>query len=1048
MLTHPKTLKKFPRLDAAYSALRFERVLAVPVEFCETHEYLRREPEGPYTAIEPGTRWGGPWVTGWFRGTVEIPAALAGKRVFVEGLLAAEPVFTIVNGETQFYLDGEAFAAFDRNHSHVLLTPGAKAGARHRFTFECYSGHGYPGVLPHDVAIVVEEKSKHFGGVYLATEREDVSAFVFDVRALNQLIETLDEHSLRRAEIVKGLARVHATVRALPQEQEESDWRPRLAEARAIMRPLLDKKNGPTVPAMDVMAHSHIDTMWLWPYAETWRKCARTFSTMVNLLERYPEVVFMQSAPIHLESVRNNHPALFQRIKALVKEGRWEPNGGAWLEPDCNIPSGESLVRQFLKGQRWTAEHLDGYRGDTFWQPDVFGYSAALPQILRGCGIPHFNTTKMAWNDTVRFPYDSFVWRGIDGSEVVTHLSAIPEVIDPKTLDAQWKWAQHKDGEQRRLLAYGHGDGGGGPMSESMEMIRRLNDLEGAPRCQHSTLSAFMQRLAEKRAELPVWTGELYLELHRGTLTSWAPYKRYNRKIELALRDTEYLATLAMLAGAVWPAEELEQVWAPLLQNQFHDVIPGTSIAEANVDALAMYEQAWDNVRVLRNDTLRAVAPGAPEAGKPVQRLLVVNTLNWARTGEMTFEHFPEGMVPADPKLKTQWVEDIEGHERLTVHGLTLPPMGAAVIDMMPAEPRSRTESATGSGPFTVASTWLETPHARLEFGPGGAIASFYDKHHRRELVKPGGLINGFLLGEDVPDMWDAWDIDADQRRFLKLEDRLMSREVLARGPNQLRIRSLYRLGERSGLLQDLVFHSSTPRVDFETAVNWHETHRLLKVGFDLAIHADTARHEIQFGHVERPLHENYPADRARFEVCAHKWTDLSENGFGIALLNDCKYGVGARPGELRLSLIKSGTKPDPRADEGRHVFSYALLPHSGNFSVEHVVHPAWEFNVAPLLVSASADAEGFGGLFTLNAPNIIVESVKRAEDGEGIIVRLSEAARLGRHVRLTTMLPLRRLEATNMLEEQPEPLDLLNEGTEAEFYMRPFEVKTLRLVP
>ena len=1048
MLTDPKILRKLARIEAAYVPLRFERHAELPLELCEVRGILGREPEGTWHPIDRGATWGGDGVTGWFRTEACVPEALNGREVYLEARLAAEPTFTIVNGETLLRVNGEAHAAFDRNHTFVRLLPKATPGATLHLSFETYAGHSYPGTMPHDAPLTVG--AKLFEGAWLCTERCDVSDFVFDLRALLQLVEVLDEHSHRRAQVMKALVEVHRLIRALPAEHPESDWRPRLAEARQRMRPELASHNAPSAPEMGVFAHSHIDTAWLWPYSETWRKCARTFATMANLLEQYPEAVFMQSAPIHLDAVRQRHPALFERIRQLVRAGQWEPNGATWLEPDCNIPSGESLVRQFLKGIQWTRQHLDGYQGDVFWQPDVFGYCAALPQILLGCGVPYFSTTKMAWNDTSRFPFDSFRWRGIDGSEVVVHLSAIPTEIDPKTLDAQWKWAQHKDGESMRLLAYGHGDGGGGPVHESMEMIRRLKNLEGVPRTAHTTLSAFMKKLAGRRAELPVWVGELYLELHRGTTTTWSLYKYYNRKIELALRDAEYLATVSMLDNQqAWPAQALADIWDPLLLNQFHDIIPGTSIATANEEALPLYEDAFARVRSLNREQLaRLAATPAPlpaDAPAPTrERLMMANTLSWDRTGVLTLPGVAD-LAPTAANCTWQMTETVEGLPMLLVDGPTVPALGSAIIELAPVPPAQRATPGVGT-PFRVGSNWVETPFARVEFSPEGAITSFYDRFARRELVRPGGAFNQFLMGEDVPEVWDAWDIDRDQRHFLAPVAYLEGRVVQHSGPLELRMRTLYRLGTgTSGILQDIVFRSDSPRVEFETIINWSERHQLLKVGFDHAIHADTAKFEIQFGHVERAIHENLPSDRARFEVCMHRWADVSENGFGLTLMNDCKYGLGARPGELRLSLIKSGTKPDPRADAGRHLVTYAIMPHYGPFSVETVARPAWELNSPLMLAPAGPDATAFTPLLEIDAPNILVDAIKRAESGTGFIVRFHEAQRLGGHVKLRFTRRVASVHKVNLIEEQPQALTL-NDGNEVELYVRPFEIVTLHV--
>ncbi len=1027
MLTSDKIIGKLWHILKVYGDRRFERVARFDVEMVETLDRRRAEPDDlAWEAAEIGTRWGGSFVTAWFRGRVVIPAACEGRRTFLH----------FPGGrETMLFVDGTPRGVFDLNHHHVLLSASGEPGQAHHVAFEAYGGQSFPETMPRSEAFVVEEKGRTFQGAWVTVEHEDIGAFVFDLRALLGLHKALDEHSLRRAEIARGLQAVHTAIRAFPGEHEEGDWRPRLATAREIMRPLLQKKNAATVPDMSVIAHSHIDTAWLWPVAETRRKCGRTFSSMVNLLSQYPEAIFLQSAPCHAEFVREDYPELFRRVQQMVADGRWEPNGGCWIEPDCNLTGGEALVRQFLVGIRWTRKYYDGYSSDTLWQPDVFGYSAALPQILRGCGIKYFYTTKMAWNDTTRFPYDTFEWRGIDGTSVLTHLNALPQEIDPECVMDQWRWSQHKDAEFGRFLSYGHGDGGGGPRHEDMELLRRMGDLEGLPRVKHATVSAFMREIEKRLPQLPVWVGELYLELHRGTLTSIGAIKRGNRLGEIGLRDAEALATLAALAGArAYPRAQLDSLWRVLLTNQFHDILPGTSVKEANDVAVTELFETVAAANGIARESLQALVGSAN--GNSMDRV-AFNTLSWARDGAMELEGIGEGWRPADERQLAQRFTDLDGIEKTVLLGQSLPALGASLV-------RFERGGMGGGSPFHFDGETLETPHATVHFDKTGRIVSCVMTAARREIVRAGGALNTLWIGEDVPLLWDNWDIDSDQEQFLGADARLVSREVVADGPLQWRLRSEYRLGKGSTLRQDMVFHATSPRIDFETRVDWREKHALLKAGFELAILADSARHEIQYGHVERPTHRNHAQDRARFEVCAHKWTDISEHNFGVALLNDCKYGVGVKGSDARLSLIKSGTHPDERGDEGRHVFRYALLPHEGGFSVESVVRAAYEFNIAPIAVPAHHDAKGLPGFVAVDAGNIVIESLKMAEDSNHAVLRLYEAARGATHATLRFGREISSIEETNMLEENARALD--TDGRTVEVHFRPFEIKTLRV--
>ncbi len=1004
MLTDSRTLAKLEKIEQLYADLRFETIAPVPVQICETTEYLRAEPgnDAGWTDAPPGTRWGGSWVTAWFRGDITLPEECAGAKVFVRAK---------TDGETLFVVDGRHQGVFDGNHPLVCMTTQGEAGKTYHLAFEAYAGHTFPGTQPYDSGPVVGDKSKTFGGIEVCLEREDVSAFVADLRVLRQLTQTLDDNSLRKGKIVPALAQVFATVDAMPSESGEASWRPKLASAREIMQPLLELHNGPTTPWIGLVGHSHIDTAWLWPLAETWRKCARTFSSCVNLLDQYPEFIFLQTAPCHAEVVRSEYPDIFERMQQHAREGRWEPNGAMWVEPDCNLTSGEAFVRQLLVGQRATRE-MFGYTSDTLWLPDVFGYSAALPQILQGCGVEFFCTSKIAWNDTTRFPYDTFTWQGIDGSTVLAHYTVIQGWPDPVHLADQWNWIQHKDAQDRRLFPIGYGDGGGGPMAEMIEIARRVTDLEGCPRSSFTTVSDFMKSVRDDMGELPRHVGELYLECHRGTLTSVSDIKKGNRKTELALREAEFLATLAATRGEPYPAENLLDLWKVLLTNQFHDILPGSSIARVNDEAIETFSACIDEARSIRDRAIETLACYSPD--EPPVQLLVTNSLSWDRAGEIAIGELCDDAWPVDPGIMGQRIETIEGKRDFIISGDS----------------------------FGVSGDTVETPFALVTFDGTGRIVSFIERSSGRELVPPGGALNSFLCGEDVPLMYDNWDIDSDYELKLALQDHLVRREVVAEGPLQIRIEVEYEIGEGSRLTQHIIFHSTTPRVDFETKVDWHEKHKILKTGFDLDILADSARHEIQYGHVERPTHRNLPQDRARFEVCAHKWTDLSENGFGVALLNDCKYGISVHGSELRLTLLRSGTHPDPRGDEGTHVFTYALLPHAEGFSVPAVVRPAYELNIPPIVCPATAAASAIDSLVSIDADSVIVESVKWAEDGGGFVIRLYEAEKTGCMAGLQFGVPVTAVAETNMLEEDRRELDLDDGGIVLR--LRPFEIKTL----
>lgn len=1045
MLVDKKILGKVARLESTYDALRFASLATVSMEMAETREHFRTAPDNnpglDWQSITSGQRWGDSWWSAWFRGKAIVPAGFGTGRLFLRARTGAPECLMLIDGCHQ--------GVFDVNHPVRLVDLYAEEGNSYQIHLEGYAGHSFPGTqpfdephrvaggAPQDDGKIIERNARAFEGVWLVTEREDVSRFVFELRALRQLAAVLDEHSLRKGRIQTALQEVFALVYAKPEEVCEKEWREQLNAACAVMRPLLELNNSATAPVFGIIGHSHIDSAWLWTLAETDRKLSRTFSSVLSLMDQYPEFRFTQSAAYHSDVVRRLYPELFSRIAQRVREGRWEINGAMWIEPDCNIPSGESLVRQCLVGQRATRE-MFGVTSDTLWQPDVFGYSAALPQILQGCDVRYFCTTKLGWNDTNPFPYDTFVWQGMDGSSVVAHFNRIHCSPDPETLTDAWRQVQHNDVQDRRLITFGYGDGGGGPTAEMIEIARRVEDLEGCPRVEYKSVSAFMEGVSRDLIHLPRWTGELYLELHRGTLTSLAKLKRGNRQSEFALRSAEFAAALAhLVTKTVYPADDLLDLWKILLLNQFHDILPGTSIAEVNDEATAAFATCLKETNALRDRCLQSLTEQGSGTNEP--SILLANDLSWERFGDVVLTGLPTGMRPSAGGI-VQEIEDVKGQKSLIVADLHIPALGYRTI---PLQPRGTWE---GEPPFHIDGDVIETPHARIRLNEAGQVVSFFDRKARRELVANGGVFNELLMGEDVPALWDNWDIDRDQRLKMMPQNTLLRRTVVADGPLQLRIRQEYRIGQSSTLVQDMVFHANTPQVDFDTVVDWREKYQFLKVGFALDVLADSARHEIQFGHLMRSTHDNTRFDRAQFDVCAHKWTDISETGYGVAFLNDCKYACTVKGNKYHLSLLKSGRHPDPRGDEGSHRFAYALLPHEGGFSVESVVRPAYEFNtrVSSLTVASTADKEF--GLVTVDAANVIIESVKWSESGEGFILRLYEAGKTGTHVNLAFGLSIAEVNETNLLEENPRPLEITDNGVS--LYLRPFEIKTLRCRP
>lgn len=1014
-----RVLHKAERLEKTYEPMIFTPLTQVPMEGFSCMEHYRTPPQdAPYRPMRPGDSWGAEWESLWLRGDYEIPAALAGQPLYILPRLGGWEGFLFLDGMPHAIFSNKYTTETHGNHYAARVTPGAPAGTRLHFDFEFYAGHYIPGSQPFEDT-GLKDCRHTYERVDIAARDEDVLRFVIDLRVINSLVRALPQDSFRRGDLVRGLYDVVQLCTADP--ENDPNWRAGLRAATERLAPLLAAKNADSAPVTAVIGHSHMDTAWLWPVDETIRKCARTYANAVRLMEEYPEYRFFQSSAYHSELMRRHYPALFEQMKAQAAAGRYEPGGAVYVECDCNMVSGESLVRQFLWGQKYNQKHF-GTQSDNFWLPDTFGYSAAIPQIMRGSGVRYFFTTKLSWNDTNVFPYDTFWWEGLDGSRVFTHFNATHCEPDPETLvrytvgnadPAFTQESKQKQVSRRKLIAYGYGDGGGGPQFEHLELVRREADLDGCPRTAHRSVAEFAREMEREARDVPVHAGELYLELHRGTLTNRHQIKRNNRKAEVALHDLELLTVLDAV-GRNAPADDatIRPHMETLLKNQFHDILPGSAITRVHEESIAEMGAMLETVRDMQRALLHAPGDG----------FTAFNPLGFARSDTV----YLPGTYPGGQTFETVFEETVTALE-----GLSLPPMGAVAVRPTASEP--------ADCPFTITDSGLETPFYSVRWDETGGFASLTDKRVGRELRR-GLPLNTFLLAEDVPYMWDNWDVDPDMiEDRLRPTARLLSRTLVSVGASQARFRCTYQLTERSTLTQDVVFYAARPEIEFATRVDWNDKHRFLKVAFDTGIHARFASCEIQFGHMERPTTRNNSLEQAMFEVCNHKYTDLSEPRYGCALLNDCKYGVSVRGGSIRLSLHKAGCRPDPTGDAGVHDMTYVFLPHVGPLSAESVVQPAYRLN-SPALVCAGARTLPEAPV-TVDAPNIIIESVKPLHEqaARAMVVRLYECEG-GRTTADLTFAPyIQSVQETDLLEEHGKPAD-------ARLTFGPFEIKTLVL--
>jgi alpha-mannosidase len=729
-----------------------------------------------------------------------------------------------------------------------------------------------------------------------------------------------------------------------------------------------------------------------------------------------------------------------------------------WVEADTNLPGAESLVRQLIVGKRFFREEF-GHDSRVLWLPDVFGYSAALPQILRGAGVAYFVTAKISWNETNRFPYDTFWWEGLDGSRVLTQYLTAPSHfpsdtaytynadLTPSSLAGTWKVYQQKALNADLLLAYGYGDGGGGPTRAQVEAIAPLGHALAPeiPAARAGRVEDHMDRLAaslQGNPEVPRWVGELYLEYHRGTYTSQARMKRANRMSERSLHEAEWLASMALyFAGQDYPADDLSTAWKTTLLHQFHDVLPGSSIAEVYHDALEQHAQvAATTGRIVRE----AMATLARHLDASSGALIVFNATSWAREGLVEIDK--EAAVPLG--LPTQSLSD----GRALVRVPRVPAYGYRALD-----PATTPPAQTPADVLLATPTLLENRFFRIELNERGQIVRLLDKEGHggrgREVLQSGTCGNVFQLFEDRPLNWDAWDINEFYEEKSWVLDQLVKAEVVETGPLRATLQMEWRYLNRTAITQRMSIYAHSRRIDFATTVDWHERRTLLKAAFPVAVRSGQTTAEIQFGNIMRPTHRNTSWDQARFETCAHKWFDLSEGDYGVALLNDCKYGYDVHDSTLRLTLLKGAVNPDPTADVGRHQFTYSLLPHAGGWYEGQVHREAYDLNY-PLLAIMRPEERGEWtlpaalGLVEATPGNVVVETVKRAEEGTALVVRIYECANRRGPFQLRLPFPAAHVDETNLLEEQPQPAQLSDDARSIQGMVRPYEIRTFVIHP
>jgi alpha-mannosidase len=997
------------------------------------------DPAARCGSMQVGDRWVGRDRYLWLTRVVDLPDSWLSREVV--GLFD----FGRTGGgnnqgfEALLFLDGRPFQGVDGNHQEVIFDP-RETGPQLHLAFRLWSGlegGGPPRQQSHELLCA--------DLAWLDPACDDL---FFTARAALATAAVLDEHAPEKSLLLNLLNQTFQKVDF--SEPVGDTFYGSVVEARDFLVDALAQQRRESPVTVTCVGHTHIDLAWLWQLKHTREKAARSFSTVNRLMARYDDFTFLQSQPQIYEYIKQDYPDIYGQIRDRVKTGRWEAGGAMWVEADCNISSGEALVRQIVYGIRYFEREFE-VSNTYLWLPDVFGYSWALPQIMRQCGLSTFITTKISWNEFNKLPHDTFVWRGIDGSEVTAHFVTVPDdgspdswyytyngLIEPGTVSGAWKNYADKSINQELLLAYGYGDGGGGPNRHMLEMRRRLDAMPGMPRTQSGRVDEYVSRLNSniRRAHggyVHVWDGELYLEYHRGTYTSQAYNKRMNRYLELRYRETEFLCALDAIINDDWqryPQRAIYDGWKIVLRNQFHDIIPGSAIREVYEDSRREYAEADEIAAACEDQAVRNLT----QPDSPLD-FTVINSASWQRSGlvRLALPGF-SGSVQNQrgESLPIQCKED-----HVLVRTVDVPSFGAIRLLVVEGE------TSPLADPFEVTGNCLETPFYRLEWNEQGHISRLFDRHAQREVLAEESVANVLQVFEDKPRQYDAWELEVSFEQKKETIDEFRGTEAPGRGPLQIAIRFAWQY-RNSRIDQTMVLYRDDPRIDFRTEIDWQEREKIVKVAFPVRIRSSEATYDIQYGNVRRPTHRNTSWDHAKFEVVGHQWADLSEEGYGVALLNDCKYGYDVRDNVLRLTLLKSSNYPDPQADLGRHRFCYSLLPHTGSWQQAGVARYAWDLN-APLYAVPGEAAEGINGrsLLRCDNPNVMIDVVKKAEDSDDLIVRMHEYAGSRGPVNLCSDLVIVSWQPCNLLEH---PIGPKQSGNEIGDTISPYQIRTYRV--
>lgn len=1023
-----------------------EQIIAYKMrKTCEKFENVEDLNPSDWENFSDGQIWGGHREYYLFATKVKMPERFRGKTVVYELLTGREGLWDATNPQFSIYVNGKLVQGLDVNHREIILSEKAKGGEEYSIVLSAFTGDQNFGLkLDSSLKVLDRKIEKYFYDLSVPYEvarllnPQDL-AYITIIQALNESLNLLD---MRR----EGS---EAYYKSLEKAQDYID------------KEFYEKYCGKEVePVAFCVGHTHIDCAWLWTLKVTEDKVVRSFSTVLNLMKEYPEYIFMSSQPQLYLYVKKNAPELYEEIRERVKEGRWEPEGGMFVEADCNLASGESLIRQFIYGKRFFKEEF-GKDSKILWLPDVFGYSAALPQIMEKCGIKYFMTTKISWNELNKMPYDTFLWEGIDGTKILTHFvptrdyhkSAVEGgtetehyttyngYLHPSQIKGGWARYSQKELNKEYLCSFGFGDGGGGPTKDMLENQRRMaKGIPGCPITRMSDAEGFfrvLDRQIRESGHLPLWVGELYLEYHRGTYTSMARNKRYNRKLELAYQNEETYAMMDnLLLGGSYPKEKLKEGWQEILLNQFHDILPGSSIKEVYQDSQKAYEKILEDCREMTDASLKNMVA---HIDTPCHSVVVFNPNSFETVGIVSFTCPKEienpGLWDGENEIPMQHT----GDEAYIFTARNVPSKGYQSYTL-----KSAGIQAVSS--MEISTEVMENQFFRITFNKKCQFAGIWDKIAGREVLKEGCAGNVIISYEDRPHNYDAWDLNNYYTEKAWEIDDVSSVKVMENGP----VRGCVRVERRyleSSIMQDIYIYQDIPRIDIVSHIDWREHQIFVKNYFPIDVHANEAVFDIQFGNVRRSTHENTSWDFAKFEVCHHKWLDVSEEGYGVSILNDCKYGVSIRGTNVGLSMLKSGIYPNPEADQEHHEFVYSLFPHKGSWKESGTVAHAYELN-NPMKVVVKENQGGFldksYSFLRTNLDNVVIETAKMGEEDETLVVRLFEYCNKRNSGSLFCGEKILKAFQCDMLEQEEASL----EHTEHEifFSVKPFEIKTFKI--